>query len=150
VVARRFSEKLEESLNRYHNRALETAEIIEAMIELARELREANARGVRLGLSDDELAFYDALGENDSAVKVLGDEQLRVIAREVAETVRSNVSIDWTQREQAKANLRRMVRRVLNRHGYPPDQREAATQLVIEQAEEFARADTAAGPMYRG
>jgi type I restriction enzyme R subunit len=150
VVARRFSEKLEESLNRYHNRALETAEIIEAMIELARELREANARGERLGLSDDELAFYDALGENDSAVKVLGDEQLRVIAREVAETVRSNVSIDWTQREQAKANLRRLVRRVLNRHGYPPDQREAATQLVIEQAEEFARADTAAGPMYRG
>jgi type I restriction enzyme R subunit len=150
VLARRFSERLEEALNRYHNRALETAEIIEAMIELARELREANARGERLGLTDDELAFYDALGENESAQKVLGDEQLRVIAREVAETVRKNVSIDWTQREQAKANLRRLVRRVLNRHGYPPDHREEATRLVIEQAEEFARADTAAGPMYRG
>jgi type I restriction enzyme R subunit len=73
-----------------------------------------------------------------------------VIAREVAETVRKNVSIDWTQREQAKANLRRLVRRVLNRHGYPPDQREAATLLVIEQAEEFARAETVTGPMYRG
>jgi type I restriction enzyme R subunit len=120
------------------------------MIELARELREANARGERLGLTDDELAFYDALGVNDSAVKVLGDEQLRVIAKEVADTVRGNVSIDWTQREQAKANLRRLVRRVLRKHGYPPDQQEAATQLVIEQAEEFARADTATGPMYRG
>jgi len=89
---------------------------------------------------------------NDSAVKVLGDDQLKVIAKEVADTVRSNVSIDWTQREQAKANLRRMVRRVLNRHGYPPDQREAATQLVIEQAEEFAQAEaeTATAPMYRG
>ncbi|MEA2528163.1 MAG: type restriction enzyme subunit, partial [Thermomicrobiales bacterium] len=150
VVARRFSEKLEESLNRYHNRALETAEIIEAMIELARELREANARGERLGLNDDELAFYDALGVNDSAVKVLGDDQLKAIAREVATTVQNNVSIDWTQREQAKANLRRLVRRVLRKHGYPPDQQEGATLLVIEQAEEFAKAETATGPMYRG
>jgi type I restriction enzyme R subunit len=87
---------------------------------------------------------------NDGTVNVLGSERLRGIERDVADTARSNVSIDWTQREQAKANLRRMVRRVLNRHGYPPDQREAATQLVIEQAEEFARAETAAGPLYRG
>lgn len=140
VLARRFSERLEESLNRYHNRALETAQIIEAMIELARDLRAANARGEQLDLATDELAFYDALG----------DGQLREIAREVAETVRGNVSIDWTQREQAKANLRRLVRRVLRKHGYPPDLQEGATQLVIEQAEEFARAETATGPQYRG
>ncbi len=142
VQSRRFSEKLEESINRYHNRAVETAQIIEALIDLAREMREANTRGERLGLSDDEVAFYDALGVNDSAVDVLGDDQLRLIAREVADTVRNNVSIDWTVRENARANLRRLVRRVLRRHGYPPDQQEAATLLVIEQAELLARDGT--------
>ncbi|MDP9355453.1 MAG: type I restriction endonuclease subunit R [Chloroflexota bacterium] len=149
VQSRRFSEKLEESINRYHNRALETAEIIEALIELAREMREANARGERLGLSDDEVAFYDALGANDSAVQVLGDDQLRIIAREVADTVRNNVTIDWTVRENARANLRRLVRRVLRRHGYPPDQQEAATLLVVEQAELLAREETEVVPLYR-
>lgn len=150
VQSRRFSEKLEESINRYHNRAIETAQIIEALIDLARELREANARGDRLGLSADELAFYDALGANDSAKDVLGDDQLLLIAREVADTVRNNVAIDWTVRENARANLRRLVRRVLRRHGYPPDQQEAATLLVIEQAELFAHEDTATIPLYRG
>jgi len=150
VQARRFSEKLEESINRYHNRALETAEIIEALIDLAKEMREAGSRGERLGLSTDELAFYDALGANQSAVEVLGDAQLRVIAREVAETVRKNVKIDWTMREQAQADLRRLVRRALRRHGYPPDQQEAATRLVIEQAELLAEAETAVAPVFRG
>ena len=152
VQARRFSEKLEESLTRYHNRALETAQIIEALIELAGEMREANARGDRLGLSDDEIAFYDALGANQSALDVLGDDQLRLIAREIAETVRNNTTIDWTSREQVRANLRRLVRRSLRRHGYPPDQQEAATALIIEQAELFARTETedARTPTYRG
>ena len=138
VQSRRFSEKLEESLKRYHNRALETAQIIEAMIELAKEMQEASSRHERLGLTIDEVAFYDALGENDSAAAVMADDQLMTIAREVAQTVRNNTSIDWTQRQQAKANLRRLVRRVLRRHGYPPDQQESATLLILEQAEALA------------
>ena len=94
-----------------------------------------SARGEALGLSDKELAFYDALGVNDSAVQVLGDETLRDIARELVETVRSNVTIDWTLRENFRANLRRLVKRVLRKHGYPPDRQESATRTVLEQAE---------------
>jgi len=139
VQSRRFSEKLEASINRYNNRTLESIEVIRALIELAREMREANARGERLGLTEDEVAFYDALRANQSAADVLGDAQLRVIAREVAETVRKNATIDWAKWETARANLRRWVRRSLRSHGYPPDQQEAATLLVIEQAELLAR-----------
>ena len=135
VQARSFSEMLEQSLRRYQNRAIEAAQVIEELIELAREMREAAARGEQLGLSDDELAFYDALGANDSTVSVLGDETLREIARELVETVRSNVTIDWTVRESVRAKLRVLVRRTLNRHGYPPDKQEQATLTVIEQAE---------------
>ncbi|MCY3924776.1 MAG: DUF3387 domain-containing protein, partial [bacterium] len=111
------------------------AQVIEELIELAREMREAAARGEQLGLNDDELAFYDALGANDSAVTVLGDETLRDIARELVETVRANLTIDWTLRESVRAQLRVLVRRTLNRHGYPPDRAEQATLTVIEQAE---------------
>lgn len=98
-------------------------------------MREANARGESLGLSGDELAFYDALETNDSAVKVLGDETLRDIARELVETVRHNVTIDWTLRENVRAQLRVLVKRILRKHGYPPDKQEKATQTVLEQAE---------------
>ena len=94
-----------------------------------------DARGEQLGLSEDELAFYDALETNDSAVQVLGDETLRAIAQELVETVRRNVTIDWTLRENVRANLRRHVRRILRRHGYPPDMQEQATITVLEQAE---------------
>ena len=137
VQSRSFTGMLEQTLIRYRNRTIEAAQVIEELIKLAHEMREANARGERLGLSDDELAFYDALATNDSAVGVLGDEQLRVIACELVETVRNNVSIDWTLRESARANLRRMVRRTLNRHGYPTDQQEQAIQTVVQQAELF-------------
>ena len=135
VQARSFAEMLEQTLRRYQNRAIEAAQVIEELIELAREMREANARGERLGLSEDELAFYDALETNDSAVQVLGDETLRAIAHELVETVRNNVTIDWTLRENIRANLRRLVRRILRKHGYPPDKQEKATQTVLEQAE---------------
>ena len=135
VQARSFAEMLEHTLRRYQNRAIEAAQVIEELIELAREMREAQARGERLGLSEDELAFYDALETNDSAVQVLGDETLREIARQLVETVRGNVTIDWTLRENVRANLRRLVRRILRRHGYPPDKQEKATQTVLEQAE---------------
>ena len=135
VQARSFAEMLEQTLRRYENRSIEAAQVIEELIEMAREIRQASERGDKLGLTDDELAFYDALETNDSAVQVLGDDTLRGIARELVETVRNNVTIDWTLRESARANLRRLVRRLLRRHGYPPDKQEKATQTVLEQAE---------------
>ena len=135
VQARSFSEMLEQTLRRYQNRAIEAAQVIEELIELAREMREANERGEQLGLSENELAFYDALETNDSAVQVLGDETLRTIARQLVETVRNNVTIDWTLRENVRAHLRVLVRRILRKHGYPPDKQEKATQTVLEQAE---------------
>ena len=135
VQARSFAEMLEQTLHRYQNRAIEAAQVIEELIQLAREMREAAARGERLGLTDDELAFYDALETNDSAVRVLGDETLRSIARELVETVRRNVTIDWTLRENVRAQLRVLVRRILRKHGYPPDKQERATRTVLEQAE---------------
>ena len=134
VQARSFAEMLEQTLRRYQNRAVEAAQVIEELIALAREMREASARGEKLGLSEEELAFYDALETNDSAVKVLGDETLRTIARELVETVRNNVTIDWTLRENVRANLRRLVKRILRKYGYPPDKQEKATQTVLEQA----------------
>ena len=144
VQARSFAEMLEQTLRRYQNRAIEAAQVIEELIALAREMREANARGERLGLSEDELAFSDALETNDSAVQVLGDETLRDIARELVETVRNNVTIDWTLRENVRANLRRLVRRVLREHGYPPDKQDKATQTVLEQAEALSEGWAAA------
>ena len=135
VQARSFAEMLEQTIRRYQNRAVEAAQVIEELIGLAREMREASARGEALGLSDDELAFYDALGVNDSAVQVLGDETLRGIARELVQTVRDNLTIDWTRRENVRAKLRVLVKRVLRKHGYPPDKQESATRTVLEQAE---------------
>ena len=135
VQARSFAEMLDRTVRRHANRAIEAAQVIEELIQLAREMREANARGEALGLSEDELAFYDALETNDSAVQVLGDETLRDIARELVDTVRNNVKIDWTLRENVRANLRRLVKRILRKHGYPPDKQEKATRTVLEQAE---------------
>ena len=135
VKARSFAEMLDQTVRRYASRAVEAAQVIEELIQLAREMREANARGEALGLSEDELAFYDALETNDSAVQVLGDETLRGIARELVDTVRNNVKIDWALREDVRAHLRRLVKRILRRHGYPPDKQEKATRTVLEQAE---------------
>ena len=135
VQARSFAEMLDQTTRRYANRTVEAAQVIEELIELPRDMREANARGEALGLTEDELAFCDALASNDSAVEVLGDETLRDIARELVETVRSNVKIDWTFREDVRANLRRLVERSLRKHGYPPDRQAQATKTVINQAE---------------
>jgi type I restriction enzyme, R subunit len=134
VQARSFADMLEHTIRRYQNRAIEAAQVIEELIQLAKDMRAANARGEVLGLSEDELAFYDALETNDSAVKVLGDETLRAIARELVETVRNNVTIDWTLRENVRAQLRVLVKRILRKHGYPPDKQERATATVLEQA----------------
>ena len=135
VQARSFAELLELSVRKYQSRAIEAAQVIEELIQLARDMRAAGARGEQLGLSEDELAFYDALETNDSAVKVLGDDTLRAIARELVETVRKNVTIDWTIRDNVRAQLRVLVKRILRKHGYPPDKQEKATQTVLEQAE---------------
>jgi type I restriction enzyme R subunit len=134
VQARSFAEMLEQTIRRYQNRAIEAAQVIEELIGLAKEMREAHARGEALKLSEDELAFYDALETNDSAVKVLGDETLRTIAQELVRTVRANVTIDWTLRENVRAQLRVLVKRILRKYGYPPDKQEKATQTVLEQA----------------
>ena len=135
VQARSFAEMLERTVRRYQNRSIEAAQVIEELIELAREMREAGARGEELDLDENELAFYDALETNDSAVKILGDEVLCTIARELVVTVRENVTIDWTVRENVRANLRVLVKRILRRYGYPPDKQEKATLTVLEQAE---------------
>jgi type I restriction enzyme R subunit len=135
VQARSFAEMLEQTIRRYQNRAIEAAQVIEELIGLAKEMRQANERGKAFGLTDDELAFYDALETNDSAVKLLGDETLRAIARELVAIVRANVTIDWTVRENVRAQLRVLVKRILRKHGYPPDKQEKATQTVLEQAE---------------
>jgi type I restriction enzyme R subunit len=135
VQARSFAEMLERALKKYQHRAIETAQVIEELIALAQDMREANTRGERLGLSEDEIAFYDALEANDSAVMVLGDETLRTIARELVTTVRNNLTIDWTLRENVRAQLRVLVKRILRKYGYPPDKQEKATLTVLEQAE---------------
>jgi type I restriction enzyme R subunit len=135
VESRLFSEMLEEAIRQYQNRTIEAAQVIAQLIDLAKVMREAHKRGEKLKLSEEELAFYDALEVNDSAVKVLGDETLRMIARDLVETVRQNTSIDWTVKESVRAKLRTMVKRILRKHGYPPDKQEKATQTVLEQAE---------------
>ncbi|MCK6554947.1 type I restriction endonuclease subunit R [Candidatus Binatia bacterium] len=135
VQARSFADLLEKSVRRYQNRAIEAAQVIEELIELAKEMRAAQKRGEELGLTSDELAFYDALEVSDTAVKVLGDETLRTIARELVDTVKHNVTIDWTVKESVRAKLRVIVKRILRKYGYPPDKQEAATNTVLQQAE---------------
>ncbi|MFN7955313.1 MAG: DUF3387 domain-containing protein [bacterium] len=140
VQARSFAELLEQAIRKYQNRAIETAQVIEELIQLAEDMRAAGRRGDELGLSDDEVAFYDALETNDSAVKVLGDDTLKTIARELVATVRMNVTIDWTIRDNVRAQLRVYVKRILRKYGYPPDKQEKATQTVLEQAEVLSEA----------
>ena len=135
VQSQLFSEKLKSTLNAYRNRAIATQEVIEELIRLAKEMDAATKRGDDLGLSDDEVAFYDALASNVSAVKAMGNDELKVIAAELVTQVRNSVTIDWTMRESARAKIRVMVRRILRKHGYPPDLAEEATKTVLAQAE---------------
>lgn len=138
VQARSFAEMLEKAIRAYRNRAVETAKVIEEMIEVAKKMNAAYRAGEELGLSEDELAFYDALETNDSAVKVLGDEKLKIIARELVDAVKRNASIDWSARESVRAKMRTIVKRILRNNGYPPDKQEKATITVMEQAEHLA------------
>jgi type I restriction enzyme R subunit len=125
---------LEATIRKYQNRTIEAIQVIAELIELAKQMREGQKRGEELGLTDDEVAFYDALETNDSAVKVLGEPTLKTIARELVSQVRKSVTIDWTLRETSRAQIRVIVRRILRKYGYPPDKQEKATQTVLEQA----------------
>jgi type I restriction enzyme R subunit len=135
VESRAFSERLEEAIARYHANAITTAEVLQELIQLARDIRAARARGDEQGLSEEEIAFYDALAENESAVEVMGDDQLRIIAHELLVSLRENVSVDWAHRESARARMRVLVKRILRKYGYPPDLQDAAVQTVLQQAE---------------
>ncbi|MGH7995016.1 MAG: type I restriction endonuclease subunit R [Opitutaceae bacterium] len=135
VQSRSFAELLEQAIRKYQNRAIEAAAVLEELIKLAKDMREADQRGEELGLSDEERAFYEALAENESAVQAMGVPELRVIATELVTSIRNNVSTDWTERESARAKIRVMVRRILRKHGYPPDLQEEATKTVLQQAE---------------
>nr|WP_322744259.1 MULTISPECIES: type I restriction enzyme endonuclease domain-containing protein [unclassified Coleofasciculus] len=135
VQSRSFAAILEDTIKRYQNRSIETAQVLTELIELAKEIPQAQSRGENLGLTEDEVAFYDALEVNDSAVQVLGDETLKAIARELVQAVRRNVTIDWTVKESVRAKLRTIVKRLLRKYGYPPDKQEKATVTVLQQAE---------------
>ena len=135
VQSRAFSDRLEEAIARYHTNAITTAEVIQELIELARDIRAAHQRGEAEGLSEEEISFYDALAQNESAVEVMGNDQLRVIAHELLSSLKSNASVDWQHRESARARMRILVKRILRKYGYPPDLQDAAVQTVLQQAE---------------
>src|SRR5207244_122790 len=139
VQGKSFMEMLDKTIKRYTNKSVEAAQVIEELIELARKVREEKNRGKQQNMTEDELAFYDALGVNDSAVQVLGNEILRKIAFELTQMIRNSVTIDWTQRDSVQAEIRLKVKKILRKYGYPPDKQEKATQTVLEQAELIAR-----------
>lgn len=135
VQTKAFSERLEDAVARYHANAITAAEVMQELIKLAKDIRSARQLGEESGLSDEEIAFYDALAENESAVEVMGDDKLRLIAHELLVSLRDNVSVDWAHRESARARLRVLVKRILRKYGYPPDLQDAAVQTVLQQAE---------------
>jgi len=138
IQSKKLSLMLENAIRKYQNNLLTTTQVIEELIKLAKEIRESDKRGEELNLGEDELAFYDALANNDSAKKVLGDKQLAALAIQVFKSVKGNATIDWTLKESVRARLRRDVKRILNRYGYPPDMQLLATENVLKQAELLA------------
>jgi type I restriction enzyme R subunit len=141
VQGRRFSEMLSEALNRCQNRTIDAAQVIAEIVELAKQIQEQRRRGEETGLTTNELAFYDALSSNESARIAMEDATLQAIAHELTEIVRNDAKTDWQVKEQVRAKLRTRIKRLLLKHGYPPDQEPAATALIIEQAEMLASAD---------
>ncbi|MEO5619271.1 MAG: DUF3387 domain-containing protein [Cypionkella sp.] len=139
VESRAFSERLEQAVARYHANAISTVEMIQTLIDLAKDVQASAARGEAEGLSDEELAFYDALAHNQSAVEAMGNDQLRLIAHELLEQVRKNATVDWHKKESARARMRILVKRILKKYGYPPDLSSEAVQTVLEQAEALLR-----------
>src|SRR5690554_1219157 len=140
VQSKAFSERLEDAVARYHANAITTAEVLQELIDLAKDIRSARQRGEEQGLSEDEIAFYDALAENDSAMQMMGDDKLKLIAHELLMSLRENVTVDWAHRESARARMRVLVKRILRKYGYPPDLQDAAVQTVLRQAEALSAA----------
>ncbi len=138
VAERKFSEMLERAMRAYTNRSLTAAEVIVELVEMAQQLKLEHDRGTQLGLRDDELAFYDAVCQNDSAVMEMGDDVLKAIAKELVDTVRRNTTVDWDKKEQVRALLRSRIKRLLVKYHYPPDKQESAILLVMDQAERLA------------
>ena len=135
VETKHFSERFEQTIARYHTNAISTIEVLQELIDLATEIREARNRGDEEGLSADEIAFYDALADNESAVEVMGNDSLKIIAHELLSSLKSNITVDWSHRDSVRARLRVLVKRTLRKHGYPPDLQDAAIQTVLQQAE---------------
>ena len=135
VQTKAFSKRLEDAVARYHANAITTTEVLNELIELAKDIRAARQRGEESGLSDEEIAFYDALAENESAVQAMGDDKLKLIAHELLMDLRNNVTVDWASRDSARARMRALVKRILRKYGYPPDLQDAAVQTVLQQAE---------------
>lgn len=140
VQSKRFSEMLTSTLNKYHNRAIETLQVVEELVAMAKEFAETAKEGEKLGLNAEEVAFYHALANNEASVRELGDATLKKIAVELTQNLRKSTTVDWSVRENIRARLRLMVKRILRKYKYPPDQAEAAIELVLQQAETLSEA----------
>ena len=140
VQERKFSEMLADVVQRYQNRSIEAAQVMEELVQMARKFREAANRGEQLGLTEDEIRFYDALANNESAVREMADETLKKIAQELTLSLRSNLSVDWSARDSVQAKLRLLVKRILRKYKYPPDQQDGAVDLVLQQAKALGEA----------
>ena len=135
IKSKKFTEMLEQAIKKYQNRSIDSAQVVKELIEIAKEVREAQKRGDELGLTEEEIAFYDALADNQSAVDVLGEDILKKIARELTDLLKKKTTIDWKIRDNVRATLRIMVKKLLKKYGYPPDKTQMATELILEQAE---------------
>ena len=138
VETKRFSERLESAIARYHTNAVSTVEVLQELIAIAKDIRAARQRGEEEGLSQHEIAFYDALAENESAVEVMGNDSLKIIAHELLISLKGSVTVDWSHRESARARMRVLVKRILRKYGYPPDLQDGAVQTVLRQEEVFS------------
>ena len=138
MESRRYYERLTDAIARYHTNAVNTVEVLQTLIDLAKQIRAEQARGEAEGLTPDEIAFYDALADNESAVNIMGNDSLKVIAAELVNTLRASATVDWSHRESARARMRVLVKRILRKYGFPPDLQDVAVQTVIQQAELLA------------
>jgi type I restriction enzyme R subunit len=135
VESRRYSERLTDAIARYHTNAVSTVEVLQTLIDLAKDIRASQARGEAEGLTPEEIAFYDALANNESAVDIMGNDSLKLIAAELVNSLRANATVDWSHRESARARMRVLVKRILRKYGFPPDLQDEAVQTVLQQAE---------------
>lgn len=139
IQGKSFAEMLERAINEYKNRGIDTLQVIEELLALAKKISDADKRGEGLGLSEEEIAFYDALADNESALEILGNETLRLMAAELVRIIRQNAGVDWTLRKNIQAKIKVSVKRLLKKYGYPPDKQKLATENILKQAELLCR-----------